>query len=410
MAGTAGDVRLNEILAALSLACDVGNDFPIEKGLRNTLLAVRLASELGVRGEALSAVYYVGLLRFIGCSGYADETSKIFPDDNAMRGAMAPVDFGYPAEGLRQAATLGRGALGRTRAVATMAGTRQAAWRGAPTGRLRGDDPRRAAARAASGRRDGARRRLRKMGRPRWPTRRPRRRDCDAGPRPRGRAPGRDSLPYRWADGRARDDSARCGWLVRSGDSRRGSSSTPIACSRRLPHRQCGMRSSTRSRPRTSSVAASRLPDVARLYGELADLKCAYTLGHSTGVADLAAGAAARLALTDADVDVIRTAGLLHDIGRLSVPTGIWNKPGPLSPAEWDRVRLHTYYTDRTLSQSPLLAPAGRRCVPAPRAPRRVRVPSRRACLHAVDAGADSGGRRRVPGADRTSTAPLRVR
>ena len=121
MAGTAGDVRLNEILAALSLACDVGNDFPIEKGLRNTLLAVRLASELGVRGEALSAIYYIGLLRFIGCSGYADETSKIFPDDNAMRGAMAPVDFGYPVEGLRQAATLGRGALGRTRAVATMA-------------------------------------------------------------------------------------------------------------------------------------------------------------------------------------------------------------------------------------------------------------------------------------------------
>ena len=68
MMGTAVDVRLNEILAALSLACDVGNDFPMEKGLRNTLLAVRLASELGVRGEALSAVYYVGLLRFIGCS------------------------------------------------------------------------------------------------------------------------------------------------------------------------------------------------------------------------------------------------------------------------------------------------------------------------------------------------------
>ena len=54
--GPAVDVRLNGILAALSLACDVGNDFPIEKGLRNTLLAVRLASELGARGEALSAI------------------------------------------------------------------------------------------------------------------------------------------------------------------------------------------------------------------------------------------------------------------------------------------------------------------------------------------------------------------
>ena len=42
------------------------------------------------------------------------------------------------------------------------------------------------------------------------------------------------------------------------------------------------------------------------------------------------------------------------------MPTGIWNKPGPLSPSEWGRVRLHTYYTDRTLSQSPLLEPAAR--------------------------------------------------
>jgi response regulator RpfG family c-di-GMP phosphodiesterase len=100
-------------------------------------------------------------------------------------------------------------------------------------------------------------------------------------------------------------------------------------------------------------VAVSRLQDIARLFGEIADLKCAYTLGHLMGVADLAADAAARLALAGADVAVIRTAGLLHDIGRLSVPTGIWNKPGPLSPSEWDRVRLHTYYTERILLQSP---------------------------------------------------------
>ena len=44
MVGTAVDLRLNEILAALSLACDVGSDFPMEKGLRKTLLSLRLAS------------------------------------------------------------------------------------------------------------------------------------------------------------------------------------------------------------------------------------------------------------------------------------------------------------------------------------------------------------------------------
>jgi HD-GYP domain-containing protein (c-di-GMP phosphodiesterase class II) len=106
-------------------------------------------------------------------------------------------------------------------------------------------------------------------------------------------------------------------------------------------------------------VAVARLQGIARLFGEIADLKCAYMLGHSMGVTGLAVGAAARLGLAD-DVEVIRTAGLLHDIGRLSVPTGIWNKPGPLSPSEWARVRLHTYYTERTLSQSPLLEPAAR--------------------------------------------------
>ena len=220
MVGTAVDVRLNGILAALSLAGDVGNDFPMEKGLRNTLLAVRLASELGARGEALSAIYYMGLLRFIGCSGYADETSKIFPDDNAMRGAMAAVDFGYPVEGLRQAATLGRGVLGRTRAIATMVvrGKRlgEALQRADCEVMIRGAQRLGLPPAVAKGLGDAYER---------W--------DGKGGPRGvRGQAiemsarilavaqPGRDSLPDRWADGRARHDSARRRWLVRSGDRR----------------------------------------------------------------------------------------------------------------------------------------------------------------------------------------------
>ena len=49
-------------------------------------------------------------------------------------------------------------------------------------------------------------------------------------------------------------------------------------------------------------------------------------------------------------------AGLVHDVGRVGVPTGIWDKPGPLTSAEWERVRLHSYYTERVLSQSRLLS------------------------------------------------------
>ena len=359
MVGTARDVRLNEILAALSLACDIGSDFPMEKGLRNTLLAVRLASELGVRGETLSAIYYIGLLRFIGCSGYADETSKIFPDDNAMRGAMAPVDFGYPMDGLRQAATLGRGALGRTRAVATMA----------VRGKRLGKEFQRADCEVMI---RGAKR----LGLPpavarglgdayeRW--------DGKGGPRGvRGEAiemsarilavAHQAEIHFRIGGAtavRAMVQRGTGGWF------------DPEIAETLLTHANRLLAPLTASSVWDAvldeepfphvHVAVSRLQDIARLFGEIADLKSAYTLGHSTGVADLAAGAAARLALADADVEVIRTAGLLHDIGRLSVPTGIWNKPGPLSPSEWDRVRLHTYYTERTLSQSPLLEPAAR--------------------------------------------------
>ena len=49
-------------------------------------------------------------------------------------------------------------------------------------------------------------------------------------------------------------------------------------------------------------------------------------------------------------------AGLLHDLGRVAVPNGIWDKPKPLVAAQWERVRLHTYYTERILARTPVFA------------------------------------------------------
>lgn len=46
----------------------------------------------------------------------------------------------------------------------------------------------------------------------------------------------------------------------------------------------------------------------------------------------------------------MRAAALFHDLGRVSVPNGIWEKPGPLTVGEWERVRLHSYYTERVLA------------------------------------------------------------
>jgi HD-GYP domain-containing protein (c-di-GMP phosphodiesterase class II) len=70
--------------------------------------------------------------------------------------------------------------------------------------------------------------------------------------------------------------------------------------------------------------------------------------------------ALARLAaagLPGADPAVAYRAGLVHDLGRVTVPTGVWERPGPLRPEEWELVRLHPYHSGRILSRSPVLEP-----------------------------------------------------
>ena len=64
----------------------------------------------------------------------------------------------------------------------------------------------------------------------------------------------------------------------------------------------------------------------------------------------------AAIGLPDADVTLTRRAGLLHDIGGHGIPATIWDKPGPLTTAERERIRLHLYYTERMLARSAMLA------------------------------------------------------
>ena len=89
----------------------------------------------------------------------------------------------------------------------------------------------------------------------------------------------------------------------------------------------------------------------------MADLKSGYFAGHSQGVATLATAAARAAGADDATTERVRGAALLHDLGRVAVPTGVWDRPGPLGVAEWEQVRLHSYWTDRVLRRSAVLAP-----------------------------------------------------
>jgi HD-GYP domain-containing protein (c-di-GMP phosphodiesterase class II) len=90
--------------------------------------------------------------------------------------------------------------------------------------------------------------------------------------------------------------------------------------------------------------------------GDFTDLASPYLVGHSAGVAELAASAAERCRLAPAEVVLVRRAGLVHDLGRVAVPVRIWQKQGPLTADEWERVRLHPYHTERLLMQSPFLS------------------------------------------------------
>jgi HD-GYP domain-containing protein (c-di-GMP phosphodiesterase class II)/DNA-binding CsgD family transcriptional regulator len=90
-------------------------------------------------------------------------------------------------------------------------------------------------------------------------------------------------------------------------------------------------------------------------FGDASDLKSPWFHGHSGGVAGLARAAAGQVG--SVDPQLVHRASLVHDLGRVAVPTGIWERPGPLRADEWELVRLHPYHSGRILARSEVLAP-----------------------------------------------------
>jgi HD-GYP domain-containing protein (c-di-GMP phosphodiesterase class II) len=88
----------------------------------------------------------------------------------------------------------------------------------------------------------------------------------------------------------------------------------------------------------------------------IADLKSPWFSGHSSGVAELAAGAVKAAGMPEQDITLARRAGFLHDLGRTGISNAVWDKQTPLTESERERVRLHTYYTERMLRRPAALA------------------------------------------------------
>jgi HD-GYP domain-containing protein (c-di-GMP phosphodiesterase class II) len=352
----AGELRLGELLAALSLATDLGNGMPLEKTMRTCLLAVSVGQRLGLAIEDLSNTFYATLLRSIGCTAFASEEAAAYGDDIAYRNTYFPVDFSREEE-----------IVGATRT--NLARDEPAEVRATAIQRFFADGPRLASEMAATA--------------------------CSVAVRLASRlgmgagvAQTLTQIWERW-DGRGfphqlvGDEIGTAARLIHLAtvaeiDHRVGGSGLAVANVRRrrggwfdpqiadaflddagallAALEQGSVWDAVLEAEPTpvKRLPAERMEEVTAAFGDFVDLKSTFTLGHSSGVARLAGAAAERLGLPGG---TLGQAGHLHDLGRVSVSNGIWDKPGPLTMPEWERVRLHAYYGERVLSQTALLAP-----------------------------------------------------
>src|SRR5690348_13486112 len=99
--GTGEGARAAELIAAVSLAVDIGMAQPLETGLGVCLVAVELAERLGYEPGLRQRTYLLALLQHVGCTAAAAPVAAIMGDEMIMRAHAATLDFGDQAEMLR---------------------------------------------------------------------------------------------------------------------------------------------------------------------------------------------------------------------------------------------------------------------------------------------------------------------
>jgi HD-GYP domain-containing protein (c-di-GMP phosphodiesterase class II) len=351
-------LRLGELVATLALAQDNAFGQPLESQLRSCLLASWLSEAAGLDEQLRTTVYWVALLRFIGCTGHAHEVSTLFGDEIAIRGQTLLHDSGNPAEVMRDIvafATAGRGAEERDEIVRRIQETiRDWAFNNFSSGcevadmlleRLDfGPDVREALACTF---------------------------ECWNGKGHPNHVAG-DAIPlpmrvvhvsqHMEAIGR-RFSPERALEAVRE---RRGETYDPAIADVFLEHGREWFERLGETEPWDAVLDlepephrlldGAELDDALTVIADFIDLKSPYWGGHSRRCAKLAEDAAGVLGLDDAEVTTLRRAALVHDFGTTGVPNSIWDKPGALTRSEFDRVELHPMLTEQMLRRSPALA------------------------------------------------------
>lgn len=80
------------------------------------------------------------------------------------------------------------------------------------------------------------------------------------------------------------------------------------------------------------------------------EAKDAYTLDHARSITELSAAVGARLGMRDEDVRDLKLGALLHDIGKIGIPSEILNKPGPLTDDEFEVMKQHTLIGEQIIA------------------------------------------------------------
>jgi putative nucleotidyltransferase with HDIG domain len=341
-------VRTAEVVGSLCLATDLGMGQPFGLGLGSTVVAMRLADRLGVDAATAVQTYYGCLLFYAGCTADADVQADLFPD--GLTEHWSAVMFASQRQSMAGVfRALGSGDGGRIRRTVRAVAKFPGAARGY---KHHSEALCEVAEMLATG-----------VGLPptvsglfrllteRW----------DGGG-PLSRAAGRD-LPFAIRIVHvARDvnfqrclhEPARAVEVVRE---RAGGAFDPAvvdALSVDMLDESADWAAALAAEPKPHlTLAGAQIDDALTALAAFADL--ADVIGHSSAVAELAARAAKHLGRPDDDVTVVRRAALVHDLGKVGVPFRIWQHHGARSADDWEKMRLHPYYTERTLSASQYL-------------------------------------------------------
>jgi HD-GYP domain-containing protein (c-di-GMP phosphodiesterase class II) len=346
---TPGENRLAEILAALSLATDLANGNLPETALRACVLSVRLARELGASNSLQREVYEASLLRYLGCTSFAHEEASLFGDDIGLRHAYAAVDLGRWGKVLSTALERLRGedskglaaapkvALGARQIFARMAtaNCEVAVRLGADLGASRGAQ---AALAQLHERWDG-------KGQPRGLSRE------QLNPAARFLHVAHATVVHFLRDG----VDGSLAMLRERGGGQLDPDLADALVQRRALLEEIGAAASVWDAALDAEplpvrrVSPEELDKTAVAFARFVDLQSVFTLGHSAHVGALALAAGASAGLDAPEQRRLHRAGLVHDLGRVCIPTGTWERRGPLTASEWERVRLHPYQTERIL-------------------------------------------------------------